>query len=278
MIPIPFDFPHPQIPFVMMAGETRSTPLKVIFDSGDAAPYAVLLGERSPAAAHAQATGEPAVTTSAVVGGGDAHLTPAVLPELRIGPIALSDVRVALSPSLDVLSKSLPGGVDAVIGYQFAAERVVAIDYVKRTIAFGAEPSPERASVTMTVTPTRPLTLVDVTINGKGPFRMAVDTGAGATLLSPAAAAKAGVVTGGAAIRMGGAGGMGAEAKAGKADLTLGATVWSGATVLVGDVLSPVSKEAGAEIDGVLGAPLFARKRLVLDYPRRRVWVGDSAS
>ena len=269
---IPFEIPSPQIPFVVMVGEAGAQPLRVLFDSGNAAPYVVVLSQaRGPALA--TPTGEPTVATSAVAGGGSASFTAALLPSFSLASIRLTEVRVAVSPSVDLVSGRLHGGIDAVVGYEFAAGRVVSIDYDARHIDFAAAPG-RGAATPMGLTPAKHLTMVEATINGRGPFQMALDTGAGGTLLSPQAAARAGIGTKGQRALIGGAGGLGTEARVESADIAVGASRWTGARLFVADLMGPISQEAGAPVDGVLGAPLFAHGRLILDYPGRRVWIG----
>jgi hypothetical protein len=272
MAAIPFEIPSPQIPFVVMHGDAGGAPLRVLFDSGNAAPFQLLLSDsRGPGLT--RLTGGAAQVTAAVAGGGRATLTPAVLAKFRLGPIRLTNLRVAISPSVDLVSGKLPGGIDAVVGYEFAAGRIVSVDYHAHRIDFAAASGRGRA-VPIGLTPGKHLTMVEATINGRGPFHMALDTGAGGTLLSPDAAARAGLGEAGPKVRVGGAGGLASEARVETADVAVGENRWPGARLFVADLMEAVSAEAGAPVDGVLGAPLFAHGRLILDYPGRRVWIG----
>ncbi len=123
-----------------------------------------------------------------------------------------------------------------------------------------------------TIAPSRPLTLVHVTVNGRGPFLMALDTGASTTLLSPALARATGVEAGQTA-QLGGAGGTTAGgARVGRAHLRLGSLTRDGQPVAVADVLGPIRQVAGAPIEGVLGADMFGSGRITIDYGSNRLW------
>jgi hypothetical protein len=146
------------------------------------------------------------------------------------------------------------------------------IDYRGRTVDFTARPGRAGRAIDFTIAPSRPLTLVHVTINGRGPFLMALDTGASTTLLSPALAAAAGVATNQTA-QLGGAGGTTAGgARVGQARIRLGNITRDGQTVAVADVLGPIRQVAGAPIEGVLGADMFRSGRITIDYGSNRLW------
>jgi predicted aspartyl protease len=272
---IPFQVPAPQLPFVMMAGEAGGAPVKVLLDTGDATPFQVLIGPRSKAGGLATATGEEVYVTHAVAGGREARITPARLADFHLGPVQLADVHAGLSESVDTIASRLPGGVDAVVGYQFFGQRVVAIDYGARTVDFAAQPGAPIQALPMIVTPKKPLTVIEAMVNGRGPFRLVVDTGAGGTILSPDAAHRAGVGTGGVAMQLGGAGGFASTGRLERANVAAGERRWDNIPVIVADLMGPVSEESGLAIDGILGAPQLARGTLILDYPGRRVWIGD---
>ena len=275
---VPFEVPSAEIAFVMMTAAVDGRQVRVLFDTGDAEPFAILLGAGTPAARKARPTGEPPLVTHAVVGGPSASLTPATVASFRLGPILLEGVSVGLSRAVDQVSQRTPGGFDAVVGYELVSRCIVAVDYGRRSIDFAGAPGAADRAVAMTVTPGRPLSVVEARINGRGPFRLAIDTGAFVSLLSPDAAARAGIGGQGAKLRLGGAGGTDTVGRATRADLEVGAKRWPAIRVVVADVFGPISEEAGLEVDGVLGAPQLAHGRLILDYPGRRVWIGEPAA
>jgi hypothetical protein len=272
---VPFEFPILAIPFVVMSGEVAgaSAPLRVLFDTGNASPFMVIVAEHSPAAAQARRTGRPPVVLRGVAGGGPAEITPARLKSFRLGPITLRNVSAGISPGVDIVAARLPGGLDAAVGQTFAKGRIVTVDYAARRIDFAGHPGPPGSAVAMTMTPKRPLSVIDVKINGRGPYRLALDTGASGTLISPETARSAGVGEAGRTLNFGGVGGTGSVGRLESARLDVGANSFPGANVVVADLFQRVSEEAGARIDGVLGAPILARGRLTIDYPAGKVWI-----
>lgn len=109
------------------------------------------------------------------------------------------------------------------------------------------------------------LPIVDTYIDGHGPFRFLLDTGAETTIVSPACAEAAGLRTEAAALNISSAGAARDRATrtAVLDDLRLGDARFSGVPAIV--------LEAGSRIDGVLGFPLFADLLLTLDGPGGRL-------
>jgi len=272
---VPFQVPNARIPFVVMTAQAGGQPIKVLLDTGNATGFAVVMGEAAGRRTGAAPTGEPVYVTHAVVGGDSASLTPARIVDFQLGPIHLRRATVGLSASLDRLGGVLPGGLDAAIGYQVIRTRIVAIDFDRKTVDFGARRGPANSAISFTITPKKPLTVVEARINGQGPFRLVLDTAASGTLLSPQAAARAGIGAAGARIPLGGAGGASQSGRLERASIEVGASRWEDTAVVVADIMGPAEVEAGAELDGVLGAPLLAHGTLILDYPGRHAWIGS---
>ncbi|WP_297693839.1 retropepsin-like aspartic protease [Phenylobacterium sp.] len=274
MSALPFHVPAAEAPFVMLSGAAEhGRQLRVMFDTGDATPFIVIVGRRAAAAAGARPTGEAEVVIRGTAGGAPARFSPARMPSFRLGPIAFSDVSTGVSDAVDKVSDQVPVRVDAVVGQVFALSRVVSLDYRTHQVDFDAAPGPPAAALPMTIAPKRPLSLVSAMIDGRGPFSMVVDTGAVLTLLSPEAARRAGVSAAGRYVTFGGAGGTRSHGRAARARVQIGSADWPAADVVVTDILGVVAEESGAQVDGVLGADLFGHGRLVIDYPGRRLWI-----
>jgi predicted aspartyl protease len=120
--------------------------------------------------------------------------------------------------------------------------------------------------------PDKPLILLDIHINGEGPFRFVLDTGAGRTMISPQLAEKLGI---------------GAEAGAvpGKATGASGSIDVHATTlqsIRAGDAtldelpagimdLEIISKAIETEIDGILGYTFLRQFRVTIDYAAETV-------
>jgi predicted aspartyl protease len=136
--------------------------------------------------------------------------------------------------------------------------------------ALGSRLEPPPAPATLFASPTRMdrigRILVPVSINGRGPFRMLVDTGAAQSTLSPALARELGLEAGQTKmIRVNGITGT-ADLPAVVIDrLQCGEFVVENVQVPV--VLAPIMADA----DGILGLAGLQRERLVVDFQRDRV-------
>jgi hypothetical protein len=211
---------------------------------------------------------------------GDAAVTirPASVAGFSLGPIRLAQANAGVSTLVDSVSRQLGQPIDAIIGHRFVDGRTLAIDYGRRTVDFAARAGAARLAIGFTIAPSRPLTLVHVTVNGRGPFLMALDTGASTTLLSPALARAVGVEAT-QAVQLGGAGDTTAGgARVGRARIRLGNLTRDGQQVAVADVLAPIRQVAGAPIEGVLGADLFGSGRITIDYGSNRFWFEENGT
>jgi hypothetical protein len=112
--------------------------------------------------------------------------------------------------------------------------------------------------------------VVQVKINGRGPYRMIFDTGAPVSLLNSRTAKAAGVTgTNGAGV---GLSLFGPAAQSSIKKLELGALRAESVPVMVMDhpTVEAVSKLLGP-VEGILGFPFFARYKMTLDYQDRRM-------
>lgn len=115
--------------------------------------------------------------------------------------------------------------------------------------------------------------LVDVTINGLGPFHMLVDTGCSGPIISPEAAAAIDARASDEPLPVSAVnslGTMGSLPYVLLDSVNLGAAHFEGVTAGVTS-LELQSKIAGRRIDGILGYSLFSELFLTLDFPHRRM-------
>lgn len=271
---VPFETPSAQIPFVLMEARVNGERIaRVLLDTGAAAPFAVMISPELARLSGAVRDGGSAAPSTGALGAAPVGFQPARLAEFRLGPIRLRDVSVGVTSALDAVSRQLGTRVDAIVGQRFVAGRTISIDYGAYRVDFAAAAGPPGAAVPFALAPKRPLTMIEVMLNGRGPFALALDTGASATLLSPATAKAAGIEAG-EPVGLGGAGGAAAAgARMGRATIAFGAIDRADARVAIADVLEPVAAASGAPLDGVLGADFFGTGRLVIDYGARRLWL-----
>jgi hypothetical protein len=276
---VPFDMPN-NIPFVVMdarIGANRQS-ARVLLDTGNGAPYDILISPGLAARVGASAQAEGERRAGGAIGDAPVSIRPASIADFSLGPIRLPQANAGVSTLLDSVSRQIGQPIDGIVGHRFVAGRTISIDYRRRQVDFSARAGRATNAVPFTIAPSRPLTLVHVTINGRGPFLMALDTGASTTLLSPTLAQAAAVTTTQTA-QLGGAGGTTANgARLGRAQIRLGGLTRDGQAVAVADVLGPIRQVAGAPIEGVLGADMFRSGRITIDYGSNRLWFEESGT
>ncbi|MFL6195531.1 MAG: retropepsin-like aspartic protease [Thermoanaerobaculia bacterium] len=114
--------------------------------------------------------------------------------------------------------------------------------------------------------------VLEVRINGQGPYRFALDTGAGgAGRISLELARKLGLKPAGEVITGDPSGKNTRSLQLVEMDtLTLGGAAFKGVRLMARDLPQPPGGQE-AELDGVLGIGLFKNHLLTLDYPARKV-------
>jgi predicted aspartyl protease len=114
--------------------------------------------------------------------------------------------------------------------------------------------------------PVKPLILIEVFADDRGPFQFAVDTGTSTTAVSPRLAHDlalraqpiGNVTTGGAAIGL----------SAARLNLLrIGRAAVPDLEVLIGDFLKMVSQAVGQQLDGIVGYNFLRHFRVAIDYP-----------
>ena len=115
---------------------------------------------------------------------------------------------------------------------------------------------------------------VDARINGNGPFRMVLDTGTGACMLTPDAARKAGLVFDHRSIltTLGGEKIIPGDSNA---RVEVGRTSHSGVEVIVNDL--PAVRTLDRNAVGVLGRSFLNQAPYLIDYGKKKLWMGQEA-
>jgi hypothetical protein len=119
------------------------------------------------------------------------------------------------------------------------------------------------------------MVLIDVIINGNGPFRMVVDTGAASCVLKPEAAKKAGLTydhrTVLATLK-----GESVVLAASDNIVQIGERSESHVEVIVTEI--PQFRALHSRADGVLGQSYLARTPFLIDYAHKRMLIGPDAT
>lgn len=277
MSAIPLEPAPPGASFVLCRGSVNATPATFVVDTGAVAPFTVLLtpafADRAAAVPHASA----AVSSIGAIGPEQVMLQPAAITELTLGSLRVSDPTACISSAIEVATRPLGIQIDGVIGHSFLAQRTLSIDFTKREIDFEAACGPDAEAIPFRLAPKRAITIVDVMVNSQGPFTFALDTGATATVLSPATAQATGVATTTDLALRGAGGNVAGGARLGGADIAVGGMRREQQIVAVADILAPIEVAIGAKLDGVIGPTFFIPGKLTIDYRTNRLWIQGDA-
>jgi predicted aspartyl protease len=117
--------------------------------------------------------------------------------------------------------------------------------------------------------PDKPLILLETTVNGKGPFRFVLDTGAGLTMISPELAKKLAIKHEETQKAVGAGGSVEVHFGTLKS-LGIGETRLDGLKVGIME-LTGISKAIETDIDGIVGYNFLTKFRVSIDYPKQTV-------
>ena len=115
--------------------------------------------------------------------------------------------------------------------------------------------------------PAKPLILVDVHANGRGPFQFAIDTGTSTTAIAPELAKQLAIDS--SPVGAGTTGGAPVDFSAGTLQsFQLGGAKIDNMPVVVADFFTMLNAAIGAKLDGIVGYNFLRNYKVVIDYPR----------
>jgi predicted aspartyl protease len=204
--------------------------------------------------------------------GGKVSVSLAKVDSFAVGEAKLDDIDVGIV-DLSHIGKTIGAKIDGDLGYNFLKHFRIAIDYreceirlddPKRVENFGSSAETEIAM--RLASPAKPLILVDVFANGRGPFQFAIDTGTSTTAITPELAKELGVVS--TPIGLVTTGGAHTDVTAGMLQsFQVGGAKIDNMSVVVADFFSMLSQAIGAKLDGIVGYNFIRNYKVVIDYP-----------
>lgn len=205
--------------------------------------------------------------------GGAVSVLLAKVSSLAVGSVKLEDVDVGLV-DLSHIGKTVGAKIDGDLGYNFLKHFRVTLDYRQSEICLDDPKRFEFAGQSTAVTevslrlasPAKPLILVDVHANGRGPFQFAIDTGTSTTAITPELAKQLGVAS--SPIGAATTGGAQVDVTAGVLpSFQVGGARIDNLTVVVADFFAMLSKAVGTKLDGIVGYNFLRNYKVALDYP-----------
>jgi len=204
--------------------------------------------------------------------GGKVSVSLAKVDSLAVGKTKLHDVDVGIV-DLAQIGKTIGARIDGDLGYNFLKHFRVAINYRDCEIRFDdpkrVESFARGAQTEVPIrlaNPAKPLILVDVHANGRGPFQFAIDTGTSTTAITPELAKQLGVET--APVGAGTTGGAPVDFHAGSLQsFQLGGAKIDNMAVVVADFFTMLNAAIGTKLDGIVGYNFLRDYKVVIDYP-----------
>ncbi len=204
--------------------------------------------------------------------GGKVSVSLARIDSLAVGESRVNQMDVGVV-DLGHIGKAISARIDGDLGYNFLKHFRITIDYLgcelrledpKRVESFVAG---ARTEVPIRLAnQAKPLVLVDIHCNGRGPFQFAIDTGTSTTAITPELAKQLGLKTSPAGA--GTTGGAEVDFSAGSLHtFQLGGVRIDNMAVVVADFFETLSAVVGAKLDGIVGYNFLRNYKVVIDYP-----------
>ena len=206
--------------------------------------------------------------------GGKVSVSLGKVDSLAVGGAKLDGVDVGIV-DLSHIAKTIGAKIDGDLGYNFLQRFRVTINYrdceirledPKRVESF-ARGAKTEVPIRLAA-PAKPLILVDVHVNGHGPFQFAIDTGTSTTAITPDLARQLNVDT--SPVGAGTTGGAPVDFSAGSLQsFQLGGAKIDNMAVIIADFFTILSAAVGAKLDGIVGYNFLRNYKVVIDYPGR---------
>jgi len=209
--------------------------------------------------------------------GGAVSVSLARVNSLAVASAKLTNVDVGLV-DLSHIGKTVGANIDGDLGYNFLKHFRITLDYRKNEIRFEDPKRFELAGRSTAVTEVvmrlaslaKPLILIDVYANGRGPFQFAIDTGTSTTAITPELAKQLDVAS--SPIGAATTGGAPVNVTAGiLQSFQVGGARIEQLTVVVADFFAMLSNALGAKLDGIVGYNFLSNYKVALDYPNEKL-------
>lgn len=204
--------------------------------------------------------------------GGRVSVSLAKVDSLAVGETKLANVDVGIV-DLSHIAKTVGAKIDGDLGYNFLKHFRITINYDNREMRLDdpkrVESFARGAKTEVPIrlaNPAKPLILVDVHANGRGPYQFAIDTGTSTSAITPELAKQLSISTSPAGA--GTTGGAPVDFQAGSLQsFQLGGAKIDNMTVVVADFFTMLNAAVGAKLDGIVGYNFLRHYKVGIDYP-----------
>jgi predicted aspartyl protease len=204
--------------------------------------------------------------------GGKVSVSLAKIHSLAVGSAKLIDVDVGIV-DLSQIEEAVKAKIFGDLGYNFLRHFRVTIDYRQHEIRF-EDPKrmnyfggPARTDIPIRLAnAAKPLILVDVYANDRGPWQFAIDTGTSTTAITTQLAKELGLAT--TPVGAGRSGDAQIAMSGGTLDsFRIGDVKVDKMAVVVADFFATLSSAVGAKLDGIVGYNFLRDYTVMIDYP-----------
>ena len=206
--------------------------------------------------------------------GGRVSVLLARVDSLAVGETRLDNLDVGIV-DLQHIGKTVEAQIDGDLGYNFLKHFRLTIDYRRSEIRlddpYRVEDFGKVAQTEMPIrmaSPAKPLILIDVYANGRGPFQFGLDTGTSTTAITPELARE--LAVDGSAIGPVTTGAAHVEVKAGiLKSFQVGGARLDNLAVIVANFFEMLSNAVDAKLDGIVGYNFLRNYKVMIDYPNQ---------
>ncbi|WP_031501017.1 aspartyl protease family protein [Bryobacter aggregatus] len=268
-IEFPFRFASPEIPLVLIeVGVNEGRPMIAVLDTGQGVSPLLLSDVQAKQLGIAYREEDRVANTFGIGPNSGPRIYKARIQSMRLGGQTLPAMDIGVTDALRPIAEAIEQPLSANLGYLFLKDYTLVLNYRSKVVLLSSNALTKGTSFTLGSR--KPLAIIEGRINGQGPYRFAVDTGASNSVLSQTLAQRL-MLPHGIPVPVMGASGSSAGYMTKVQNFDIAGRRFADFTFATGDFFDAMSAAAGATVDGVLGANAFQDAVLTIDYPNRRL-------
>jgi len=266
---IPFRYATPDLPLVLIEIRiNNSNKLTAVVDTGQGIAPVLVNQSIARDLGLVFSDSNRMVATFGIGSGPPPQVFKSKIDALRISGGNLGSMDAGVTPALGPIGDAIGQSIAANLGYRLFKDYTLSLNYQTMKLKLGKENVTN--GLPFVLGPKKPLVIVDGRVNGQGPFRFVVDTGASNSAISRTLAERL-MMPRGMPIPVMGASGTSPAYMTKATILEVAGRRFPEFTFATGDFLDRLSDAVGTHVDGVLGANAFKNLVLRIDYPKQRL-------